>query len=62
MRRALAVATLALAIPLAAATLPSGFSETTITSALSAPTAMAMAPDGRIFVCQVSWRTVGPFT
>lgn len=35
-----------------AATLPAGFSETTIASGLSAPTAMAMAPDGRIFICQ----------
>ena len=33
----------------AAATLPSGFSETQI-SGLSNPTAMAIAPDGRIFV------------
>jgi glucose/arabinose dehydrogenase len=35
-----------------AATLPPGFHETTIASALAAPTAMAIAPDGRIFVCQ----------
>lgn len=35
-----------------AATVPSGFSETTITSSLSSPTAFAMAPDGRIFVCE----------
>jgi glucose/arabinose dehydrogenase len=34
------------------ATLPAGFSETTIASTLTNPTAMAMAPDGRIFVCQ----------
>jgi glucose/arabinose dehydrogenase len=34
-----------------AATLPEGFTETQI-SGLSAPTAMAIAPDGRIFVCQ----------
>jgi glucose/arabinose dehydrogenase len=37
--------------PLIAATLPAGFSET-IVSGLTAPTAMAMAPDGRIFVCE----------
>src|SRR5262245_47667614 len=37
---------------LRAADLPSGFTETLITSGLSSPTAMAMAPDGRIFVCQ----------
>lgn len=35
----------------AAATLPAGFSETSI-GGLTNPTAMAMAPDGRIFVCQ----------
>lgn len=34
-----------------AATLPEGFTETQI-SGLSSPTAMALAPDGRIFVCQ----------
>ena len=34
-----------------AATLPAGFSETTI-SGISGPTAMEIAPDGRIFVCQ----------
>ncbi|HKR66933.1 MAG TPA: PQQ-dependent sugar dehydrogenase, partial [Thermoanaerobaculia bacterium] len=35
-----------------AATLPAGYSETVLTASLSNPTAMAMAPDGRIFVCQ----------
>lgn len=49
MRLALA---LLLSLSLHAATLPTGFSETTIASGLSNPTAMAMAPDGRIFVCQ----------
>ena len=34
-----------------AATLPANFTETAI-SGLSSPTAMAIAPDGRIFVCQ----------
>src|SRR5262245_15840935 len=38
------------AIP--AATLPSGFSEALVASGISAPTAMAFAPDGRLFVCQ----------
>ncbi len=38
-------------IAVQAATLPSGFTETQI-SGLSSPTAMAIAPDGRIFVCQ----------
>lgn len=33
------------------ATLPAGFTETIITG-LSSPTAMAFAPDGRLFVCQ----------
>ena len=36
----------------AAATLPSGFQETIVASGLATPTAMAVAPDGRIFVCQ----------
>lgn len=34
------------------ATLPANFSESLIASGLSNPTAMAFAPDGRIFVCQ----------
>ncbi len=33
------------------ATLPTGFTETQIASGLSSPTAMEIAPDGRIFVC-----------
>jgi len=33
------------------ATLPSGFVETTVASGIASPTAMAIAPDGRIFVC-----------
>lgn len=52
MRRSLAAALLLFASAAHAATVPAGFSETTIASTLSAPTAMAMAPDGRIFVCQ----------
>ena len=35
-----------------AATLPSGFTETLVASGLSSPTAMAFAPDGRLFVCE----------
>ncbi len=35
-----------------AATLPTGFTESPIATGLSSPTAMAIAPDGRIFVCQ----------
>ena len=34
------------------AAVPAGFTETQIVTGLSAPTAMAFAPDGRIFVCQ----------
>jgi glucose/arabinose dehydrogenase len=33
------------------ATLPPGFIETTVASGIASPTAMAIAPDGRIFVC-----------
>src|SRR5437868_4259838 len=40
-----------LSFSVSAATLPSGFVETTIASGIAAPTAMAIAPDGRIFVC-----------
>ena len=50
----LVVLSLALAVlppAIKAATLPAGFTETIITG-LSAPTAMAFAPDGRLFVCQ----------
>lgn len=35
----------------AAATIPTGFTETQIVTGLTNPTAMAFAPDGRIFVC-----------
>jgi glucose/arabinose dehydrogenase len=35
-----------------AATLPPGFTETQVVSGLSSPTAMAFAPDGRLFICQ----------
>ena len=34
-----------------AATLPTGFTEVQVASGLSNPTAMAFAPDGRLFVC-----------
>jgi glucose/arabinose dehydrogenase len=43
---------LALALPASAATLPPGFSETQFVAGLSSPTAMAFAPDGRLFICQ----------
>ena len=39
--------------PLAnAATVPAGFTDATVASGLNNPTAFALAPDGRIFVCQ----------
>ena len=51
----LGVATLlissALSFPVGAASLPSGFVETTFATGLSSPTAMDFAPDGRLFVC-----------
>src|SRR5437879_12736565 len=34
------------------ATYPSGFSEAQVVTGLASPTAMAFAPDGRLFVCQ----------
>ncbi|MGH9334615.1 MAG: PQQ-dependent sugar dehydrogenase, partial [Vicinamibacteria bacterium] len=39
-----------------AATLPPGFAETQVVSGLTGPTAMAFAPDGRLFVCEQSGR------
>ena len=48
---AFALALLAAAAPATPATLPTGFTETLVASGLSNPTAMAFAPDGRIFVC-----------
>jgi glucose/arabinose dehydrogenase len=41
-----------MAASLSAATLPTGFTETQVASGLSNPTAMAFAPDGRLFVTQ----------
>jgi len=38
--------------PVHAATLPANFTETLVANGLSNPTAMAFAPDGRLFVCQ----------
>jgi glucose/arabinose dehydrogenase/regulation of enolase protein 1 (concanavalin A-like superfamily) len=35
-----------------AATVPSQFSDTLVTNALNTPTAIGIAPDGRLFVCQ----------
>src|SRR5690349_19623129 len=42
--------------PAAAATLPPGFTETLVAGGLLRPTAMAIAPDGRIFVCEQDGR------
>ena len=47
---------LAAAQPGAAATLPSGFAETQVATGLAAPTAMAFAPDGRLFVTEQGGR------
>jgi glucose/arabinose dehydrogenase len=41
-----------LPVELKAATLPTNFTETQFASGFSNPTAMAFAPDGRLFVCQ----------
>ncbi|MFC4313482.1 PQQ-dependent sugar dehydrogenase [Steroidobacter flavus] len=52
-RRTLAaIASLSLAAVTHAATLPAGFTETRVASGIAGPTAMAVAPDGRIFVTQ----------
>lgn len=52
-RRSLVIAVIlaVLVHPVSAATLKSGFTESTIASGLANPTAMAFAPDGRLFVC-----------
>ena len=43
---------LSLSPPVSAATVMTGFAETQVASGLLTPTAMAFAPDGRLFVCQ----------
>ena len=35
-----------------AATVPTGFTDSVVAGGLTNPTAMALAPDGRVFVCQ----------
>ena len=45
---------LGLSFSVSAATLPTGFVETTVASGIASPTAMAIAPGGRIFVCSQS--------
>ena len=52
LRASLVVAICARALTAAAATLPPGFTETQVATGLSSPTAMAFAPDGRLFICQ----------
>lgn len=54
LRRYLAFILLILLLPAAhsAATVPSGFTDSTIATGLVSPTAMALAPDGRLFVTQ----------
>jgi glucose/arabinose dehydrogenase len=46
------VASFVASVPSTAATLPAGFTEVLVASGLTNPTAMAIAPDGRVFVCQ----------
>ncbi len=52
LRKLVLFALLAQAVPAFAATLPAGFTETQLASGIVRPTAMALAPDGRIFVCE----------
>lgn len=52
MRSAALLTILLVCVSLHAATLPAGFTEVTLASGLSNPTAFTIAPDGRIFVCQ----------
>ena len=52
----LVVLLVALPSPGVAATLPTGFTETLVTSGPPTPTAMQFAPDGRLFVCEQGGR------
>ncbi len=52
LRMLFAFSALSLSAVAGAATLPSGFSESVVASGISNPTAMAFAPDGRLFVAQ----------
>jgi glucose/arabinose dehydrogenase len=49
-------ALLAMSVAAHSATLPTGFAETRIATGLASPTAMAFAPDGRLFVCEQGGR------
>ncbi len=44
------------ALPLPLATVPSGFTDSTIVTGLQNPISMAFAPDGRLFVCEKGGR------
>jgi glucose/arabinose dehydrogenase len=46
------IAMLSAPVAARAATVPAGFTEALLAGGLSAPTAMAIAPDGRVFVCE----------
>src|SRR5690242_4826659 len=48
----IALTCVAVSSAIGAATLPSGFAETRVASGLSGPTAMAISPDGRVFVSE----------
>ena len=48
----LAAAPLLISFAAQGATLPTGFAETRVATSMPNPTAMAIAPDGRIFVAQ----------
>src|SRR5215208_5659831 len=52
MSLALCLLTLVLTVNTNAATVPTGFTDSAVAAGLNNPTAMALAPDGRIFVCQ----------
>ncbi|HEX3131076.1 MAG TPA: PQQ-dependent sugar dehydrogenase [Thermoanaerobaculia bacterium] len=52
LRKLVLLAWLAQALPSLATTLPAGFTETQLARGIVRPTAMALAPDGRIFVCE----------
>ena len=46
------ISLIAVANSVNAATVPAGFTDAVVAGGLSNPTAMALAPDGRVFVCQ----------
>jgi glucose/arabinose dehydrogenase len=52
LRKLVLLVLLAQALPSLAATIPTGFTETQLAQGIVRPTAMALAPDGRIFICE----------